>query len=139
MIGQWFHMLQIHNGRQCRLKTIPNLLGKKRQVVAESTSLLPPLPENAITALHDEVIGPFAFKLRKELVVRGETHTDLAKLQKTLIEDLCSCLPAVIPLFKKDESKQTLLRTEMGRPMCEGVTSGQSKLWIDDIIRLRNE
>jgi hypothetical protein len=60
-------------------------------------------------------------------------------MQKKLVKDLCSRLPAVIPLFKKDESKQTLLRTEMGRPMCDGVTSEQSKLWIDDIIRLRNE
>ena len=110
---------------------------KKR--LAESQAILPSLPDNPITALHNLVIGGFAAQLRKELVIRSDTHTELAELQKKLIKDLCSCLPAVIPLFKKGESKQSALRTEMGRPMCSGVASQQNKLWIDDMIKLREE
>jgi hypothetical protein len=122
-----------------RLHSIPALLGKNRKRLAESQADLPALPENPISALHDDIIGRFAANLRKELIVRSDTHTKLAELQKTLIKDLCSCLPAFIPLFKKDEARQGLLRTEMGRPMCNGVASEQNKLWIDDIIKLREE
>jgi hypothetical protein len=106
---------------------------------AGEVSLLPALPENPIAALHDDVIGQFASKLRKELAIRSETYNKLAELQKKLMKDLCRCLPAVIPLFKKDESKIGSLRTEMGRPMCNGMASGQEKFWIDDILKLRDE
>ena len=27
----------------------------------------------------------------------------------------------------------------MGRPMCNGMASGQEKFWIDDILKLRDE
>jgi hypothetical protein len=124
---------------RCRLQSIPTLLGKNRKRLADSQATLPPLPENPIAALHDEVIGQFAYKLRKELVVRSDTYNQLADLQKKLMKDLCRCLPAVIPLFKKDESKMGALRTEMGRPMCNGMASGQEKFWIDDILKLRDE
>jgi len=106
---------------------------------AGEVSLLPTLPENPIGALHDDIISQFATKLRKELVVRSETYNKLADLQKKLMKDLCRCLPAVIPLFKKDEAKIGSLRTEMGRPMCNGMASGQEKFWIDDILKLRDE
>jgi hypothetical protein len=106
---------------------------------AGEVSLLPPIPENPIAALHDDIIGQFAIKLRKELVIRSDTYNQLANLQKQLMKDLCRCLPAVIPLFKKDESKIGSLRTEMGRPMCNGMASGQEKFWIDDILKLRDE
>lgn len=122
-----------------RLKSIPALLGKKKKLVAESAANLPTLPENPISALHDEVIGQFATQLRKELVIRSETYTELAGLQKKLMKDLCRCLPAVIPLYKKDECKIGSLRTEMGRPMCTGMASGQDKFWIDDVLKLRDE
>jgi hypothetical protein len=106
---------------------------------AGEVSLLPPIPDNPIAALHDDIIGQFATKLRKELVIRSDTYNKLAELQKKLMKDLCRCLPAVIPLFKKDEAKMGLLRTEMGRPMCNGMARGQQKFWIDDILKLRDE
>ena len=106
---------------------------------AGEVSLLPTLPENPIAALHDDIISQFASKLRKELVVRSTTYNQLADLQKKLMKDLCRCLPAVIPLFKKDESKISALRTEMGRPMCNGMASGQERFWIDDILTLREQ
>jgi hypothetical protein len=124
---------------RCRLRSIPTFLGKNKKRLAECRATLPSLPENPVSALHDEVIGQFANKRRKELVVRSDTYNQLANLQKQLMKDLCRCLPAVIPLFKKDESKIGSLRTEMGRPMCNGMASGQEKFWIDDILKLRDE
>ena len=106
---------------------------------AGDLSLLPTLPENPIVALHDDIISQFSTKLRKELVIRSDTYNKLADLQKKLMKDLCRCLPAVIPLFKKDEAKIGSLRTEMGRPMCNGMASGQEKFWIDAILKLRDE
>ena len=122
-----------------RLQSIPALLSKKKSINGGEVSLLPILPENPVAALHDNVIGQFASKLRRELVVRSDTYNQLADLQKKLMKDLCRCLPAVIPLFKKDESKISALRTEMGRPMCHGMASGQERFWIDDILKLRDE
>ena len=122
-----------------RLLSIPALLRKKISMNAEEVSLLPILPENPIAALHDEIIGQFASKLQRKLAGRSVTYNQLADLQKKLMKDLCKCLPAVIPLFKKDESKVGLLRTEMGRPMCNGMASGQERFWIDDILKLRDE
>lgn len=56
-----------------RLQSIPALLQQKKSINAGEVSLLPTLPDNPIAALHDDIIGQFAFKLRKELVVRSET------------------------------------------------------------------
>jgi len=106
---------------------------------AGEVSLLPVLPENPVSALHDDIISQFASNLREELVIRSKTYNQLADLQKKLMKDLCRCLPAVMPLFKKDENKMGSLRTEMGRPMCNGSASGQEKFWIDDILKLRDE
>ena len=115
------------------------LLQTKRETLVSNTALLPPLPDNPITALHDDVIGQFAKQLRQELAIRGETCAKLAALQQSLMKGLCKALPAVIPLFEKDKGKRNSLKTGMGRPMCDGLTNGQTELWIDDVIKLREE
>jgi hypothetical protein len=122
-----------------RLQSIPKLLVNNKHRLVEAMAVLPALPNNPVAALHSDVIGKFASDLRKELVMRSPTYAELAELQKQLMKDLCRCLPAVSPLFKKDESKMNLLKTEMGRPMCNGMASGQEKFWIDDILSLRDE
>lgn len=49
------------------------------------------------------------------------------------MKSLCKALPAKIPLFEKDNAQRGLLRTGMGRPMCDGITSGQTEPWIDGV------
>jgi hypothetical protein len=97
------------------------------------------MPDNPIISLHDDVIATFARQLRQELVARGETCAKLADLQKSFMKSLCKALPAVIPLFEKDKARRNSLKTGLGRPMCDGNTNGQTELWIDGVIKLREE
>jgi hypothetical protein len=122
-----------------RLRTIPTLVRDKKRSTAELKSLLPLLPEDPISALHHDVIHQFASHLRQDLTnySSSSTFTELAELQKKLIQDFCQTLPAGIPLFRKDKERITSLSTEQGRPMSQ--IDEENSLWVDDIIKLRNE
>jgi hypothetical protein len=122
-----------------RLRTIPALVREKKTSTARDKALLPTLPDDPIISLHHDVIHQFASHLRQDLTnySSSSTFTKLAELQKKLIQDFCQTLPAGIPLFRKDKERITSLRTEQGRPMSH--IDEENSLWIDDIIKLRNE
>lgn len=85
------------------------------------------------------MIRRFGEKLKAELTARGTAYTKLAELQESLIKDLNSAVLAVMPLFEKDSAKQSSLTTAFGYPMSSITSSTQQKVWIDDLIKMREE
>jgi hypothetical protein len=117
---------------------VPKLLQEKRHSTAIAKSSLPSLPEDPVAAVHQDVIRQFGETLKYELSIRGPACTALAEAQKCLFKNLNLAVLAVMPLFKKNEAKQSSLTTTFACPMSGITTSDQRKIWIDDLITMRD-